>query len=84
MKPKPAGTINPCASAYIYDSAGNHLATTLDAPNPIAYAFKVLPNAVKAIAFYQYFGEEVTTRESVEDRFNDVCAKVHGKFLTIK
>ena len=83
MKPKLIGSVNATHTAYIYNSAGNVIATTIDTPNAIAYAFGVLPNAVRAVSYPQYFPEEVTERKDVDGRIKYTTAEIHGKYLKI-
>lgn len=59
------GTINPCALATIRDKAGRGLATCLDTPNALAYAFSRHDNAVEAIAYYPGFAPDIKTRQGI-------------------
>jgi hypothetical protein len=77
------GNVNACGLAFVKDKQGNTIAQTLDTPNAIAYAFKVLPTAVNAISFYPMVKPIVTDREKLADRFHFVNEVEHGKYLTI-
>ena len=75
IKPKPPGTINPCARAAITDEKGVILAWCLDTPNAIAFAFSCLPGATHAIAYYPGFSPTETCREDYAERID---AKGYG------
>ena len=83
MKTKKIGCVNPCAIATLQDNAGNVIGTTLDTPNAIAYAMAVNEKVKKSVAHYQFFGDTITTREQLQDRFKWVIneSATHKQFL---
>ena len=81
---KKIGTINGAILANLQDCKGRVIGYTIDTPNAIAYAMAINAKVIKAVAHYQYFGESVTTRENVRERFGWVVkeSNIHAKFLT--
>ena len=83
MKPKKLGSVNPCGIAVIKTTSGKQIAETIDTPNAIAYAFKVLPESAYADAFYPMFGDSRTLLKDVKNRIAFVNKEEHGEYLKI-
>ena len=78
------GTINGAIAAALHDENHNVIGYTIDTPNAIAYAMAVNNKVALAVAHYQYFGDSITTRSMVADRFSWVIkeSEIHAKNLT--
>ena len=83
MKTKKLGSVNAAILCSLYDNKNDLVGQTIDTPNAIAYAMAINTKVCKAVAHYALFGDTVTTREQVKDRFSWVVNEkdVHSKFL---
>ena len=82
MKTKKIGCVNAAIVCSLQDSNGKILGYTLDTPNAIAYAMAINENVARAVANYALFGETVTTRAAVADRFSWVKKETNlSRFL---
>lgn len=83
MKTKKIGSVNPANMCSLLDADGKVIGHTLDTPNAIAYAMATNERCVKACAFYPLFGETITERNAVKDRFWFVVKEgaIHSQFL---
>ena len=81
MKLQKPGTINGAIAAALYDKKNQVIGYVLDTPNAIAYAMATNPAAVRAVAHYQLFGDAITTRDDVKNRFSWIVkdAAIHQK-----
>lgn len=80
---KKIGCVNAAIMANLQDCKGNVLGYTIDTPNAIAYAMAINAKVVKAVAHYALFGDTITLRDSVSDRFSWVVldSAIHSKNL---
>ena len=83
MNTKKLGSVNPCNLCSLMDADGRVIGYTLDTPNCIAFAMATNEKVTKAVAHYSMFGDSVTSRNDVKDRFWFVVKEgaIHSEFL---
>ena len=83
MNTKKIGCVNPCNLCNLLDADGKVIGHTIDTPNAIAYAMATNKRCVKALAHYPLFGDTITERDAVKDRFWFVVKEsaIHSQFL---
>lgn len=74
---KKLGCVNAAITCTLQDARGNVLGTTIDTPNAIAYAMAKNKNIARAVAHYQYFGDTITERAQLQDRFSWVLKETN-------
>lgn len=67
---KKLGSVNPCNMMALYDKKNIIIGSCMDTPNNFAVACLINPNVTYGKTYYQRFGEEIRTRESVQDRID--------------
>ena len=64
------GSVNPCGMTMLYDKENNLIGSCMDTPNNFAVACLINAKVAYGKTYYPCFGEDIRTRESVQDRID--------------